>query len=374
MAAASCYHQNLNHIVISSPIPQAAMAKTTTTTTLPLVPNLLVGGDTPATTNNTLVTKLLGTNDLTMPMLASPIRKLDDLDRFVLNAEYLLEEKYDGERMLVHITRDDAVANGCKQQCYSRMLKPHRNFKHTVQFNDNVALIESCVLDGELVYLNPNTDAIVPICDTGSRLALKQRFYIFDIQRFNGTNLTLLDLNARKSLLNVLIKATDHCQLSPYVNMEAIDRDMLMSRFDQVCQGGGEGLMLKNTRITYLANNRKYWHKVKALHLREHMDEYDLYAHRFFRDKNNIYNILECGHYDPNTGAFKQMARVSSGLNNANRLRLQLMLKSSSEYTPATGSEFQCRVIVTIVADKITVNGHLRHPIFKRIRTDLSDI
>lgn len=314
---------------------------------------------------------------MVLPMLASPIRKIEDLQKYANNANYLLEEKYDGERMLVYIGLNQPPHQaGYYQKCYSRMLKLHTNFKHQVHFNDSVR-VENCILDGELVYLN-SLDELVPICDTGNRLALKQRFYIFDIQMLNNVNVTMLDLHARKNLLNTVIKPTNHCQLSPYKSMEYITREMLLNEFNTVCRDGGEGLMLKNTKISYLTNVRKYWHKVKSLHLRDFMEEYDLYAHRFLRDKNNIYNILECGYYESDTGEFKQVARVSSGINNNNRMRLRLMLKLNTkqdrEQQHYPDSPFQSRVIVTIVADKITNNGHLRHPIFKRIRTDLTTI
>lgn len=373
-----------------------------------------------------------------LPMLAAPIRRVADLDLYAnAQKQYIVEEKYDGERMLLLVNKvnsdDDTASTSSSlffpklaniQRCYSRTLKQHAHFKYRVQFKTN-AKMTSCILDGELVYIDDSVvpARLVPICDTGNRMALKQRYYVFDIQMLNNINVMNLDLMARKHLLQILIEPTEQCHLSPFTIVPESSAELL-EHFKNVVSPnlestaiGCEGLMLKNSTIAYVPDSRKYWFKMKSLHLQEHKDEYELYAHCFLRDKNNIYNILDCGYYyysnddaldDGGDAArkqhFKHIVYVSSGINNANRTRLQLMLKQdqtvSAEATadnksstpPNTddddnaktttavsggggnGTEFQTRVIVTIIADKITANGHLRHPSFKQIRTDLTSI
>lgn len=300
---------------------------------------------------------LLGGSDLTMvsvlvpdlPMLAKPVA----LDKLLNISEYIYEEKYDGERML------SIVSCAGKQQCFTRTLKLSFIFKNNILLSDG---FHNCIFDGELVYLDQQGN-IVAICDTGARSALQTQYMVFDVQIVNGSNVSHLPLLERKALLSKCLLESDMVKISEYTKCTSADNTMVA--FDKVFARGGEGLMLKHSAGCY-APNRREWVKLKSLHIKSNREEFELYAYKFKLDKNGVSNILDCGYFDRNN-KYVHVSNVSSGINNEMRLKLKLLSDSN------TGL-FYTRLIVTIIADKITTGKSLRHPSLYRIRTDLDDV
>lgn len=276
-----------------------------------------------------------------------------------------MEEKYDGERLL--ITHIDSASRQVQQ---SRFLKEASTcgmmFQHRVLLREEVADEESwhhCVFDGELVYRNTSDDSIVSVCETGNRVAnLYPTYIIFDVQYCNGEDVREKTLVERKRLLERMIVPTKYVQLSEWRDID--DWASVSSRFDEVCNRGGEGIMLKRKNEVYLANKRR-WIKVKPLHIEGMRRDYDLFAHKLLRDKNGIFNIIQCGFYETfeDSESFVRVCGVSSGINGFERNRLQQLVDSRGF--------FRERQIVSVVADKRTIYGHLRHPVFERLRFDL---
>lgn len=328
--------------------PSEKMTKTLITT-MPSIPILThdatIKTETSSnTTNNGLNQKILIPK---LPMLSKRV----NFEKFTCK-DYIFEEKYDGERMLV------AAFNNTSKICYTRTLINSNIFIHLILMKPG---IENCIFDGELVYLD-DYDNIISICNTGQRNALRIQYRIFDIQTFNGMNVMHCNLDDRKEMLRLAIVETEYVKLSKYERCTSIEQ--IMEHFHKVVARNGEGLMLKYLFEAY-ESNRRVWLKVKALHLIDKMEEYDLYAYRLRRDINGIYNILECGYYiDEN---FIHVTNVSSGINFD--LRNQLRLLSD----PITGY-FNLRTIVTLIAEKITSTKSLRHPSIKCIRYDLNTI
>lgn len=284
-------------------------------------------------------------------MLARPINPTS-ID-FTLG--YVYEEKFDGERMLATICRNS------KTQLYTRRLTPSNIFRYTINLTENTS---SCVVDGELVYLN-EFDKIIPICDTGNRARCKIQYKIFDIQWLNGTNVAGRSLIERKKLLAQAIMPSDNVKIVEF--HECINLEQTMKAFESITiDGSGEGLILKLKDEPYVADSRK-WIKLKSLHINRNKEEYELFAGRFMCDKNGIRSILECGYFDSDD-RFVHVTNVSSGINADKRTQLNLLVD------PLTGI-FHRRIVVTLHADKITAtNRSLRHPCLNRIRHDLVDI
>lgn len=297
------------------------------------------------TTTNTLDT--LSTPQL--PMLANP----KDPNLIENISEYVYEEKFDGERMLA------VVWNSARKKCFTRTLQQSNIFKHNITLKSDFTM---CIFDGELVYLD-KFDRLVPICDTGARRTLKVQYRVFDIQMMNGECVHHKPLLQRKKLISECLNTDEFVQISKFTECDTLDKTM--AAFHSVCSAGGEGLMLKHINGHYVPNRRE-WIKVKSLHLKFNRDEYELYAYRFKDDKNGVRNILDCGYFDGDNN-YIHVSNVSSGINNELRNRLKLMSD------PVTGLFIQ-KVIVTIVADKITTHKSLRHPSLYRIRTDIDTI
>lgn len=287
------------------------------------------------------------------PMLSSPITGFDEI-RFGQTSEYVYEEKFDGERMLCFVKSGDDVDNAV---FYSRTLKP-------LKFPYRIPLLpghRDCILDGELVFLDPETKSTIPICDTGDRRLLHKQYRVFDIQMLDGEYTQDRPLLERKRLLTEVLGSSDHVALVEF--HEVLSREQLISAFDHVIAEGGEGLILKRTRDCYMAGLRK-WIKLKELHINGRKLEFDLYVNRMLYDKNNILSVLECGYFEDNN-AFRRVCLVSSGLDTKTRTRIRRLSANWGSFEPRS-------LVVTIIADKITKNGSLRHPVFYRIRDDLS--
>lgn len=282
-----------------------------------------------------------------LPML-SKVKKLEN----VKFSDYIFEEKYDGERMLAVVLEDQIT------KYYTRTLKETTIFKYNVQLRDG---FKNCIFDGEVVYLD-NEGKIIPISDTGVRSALQIEYRVFDVQYLNGHSVMSMPLGKRKNLLESVLHESLHVKLSPY--KICIDEPSTMLEFRRVVNDGGEGLMLKSKNEPYMSNLRR-WLKLKTLHLIDFKEEYELYAYRMKRDKNFIFNILDCGYFQ--NGKFVHVVNVSSGMDHHKRTLLTLMCD------PTTGV-FRQKVIVTLHADKITANKSLRHPSLYRVRTDIENI
>lgn len=297
--------------------------------------------------DNSLVLNNLLTPNL--PMLAHPMdpKRLTDL------SEYVYEEKFDGERMIA------MVFDNRTKKCFTRTLKVSNIFKNGIILADGYS---NCIFDGEVVYMN-DEGKIVAICDTGIRSALRMQYKIFDVQMVNGENVMHKPLIERKHLLEKCIVPSEFVTISKMYKCTTLEK--LMQEFNKVCDDNGEGLMLKHSRECY-SPNRRVWIKLKKMHLKENREEFELFAHQFKRDKNGIFNILDCGYYDSSDN-YKHVTNVSSGINAEKRNYMRLLIDEN------TGM-FRAKTIVTIIADKITANKSLRHPSLLKIRNDLDGI
>lgn len=293
------------------------------------------------------------------PMLARSIMSFSKLDTLLSSHGYenfVTETKFDGERVLCSI-------DNCQNTFFTRTLKRMDNFQFSVILQN----AKSAILDGERVYINSQDfndgTAIenlkyVPICDTGTRSFLRQMYIIFDIQAYDGNFIIYQSYENRRRILERIIVETENVRL---VKPKIIDSlTTLQQIYTNVLSNNGEGLIVKDTRVPYTPGRRNDWMKLKPLHLAEHRVEYDLYVQRALRDKNGIYSVLECGYYE-NDGAdnckFIHVCKVSSGLGNATKTRLQFLINTAD-------GMFKRRTIVTVAADKITNKRSLRHPSF----------
>lgn len=288
------------------------------------------------------------------PMLAKVPTAFDKLPY----DELLLEEKFDGERMLAFVCAEDG-----RHRCYTRNLKVCNIFPHIIQIKG----IENCIVDGEVVYTDHVTGAIIPICDVKSRNAMHIQYRIFDIQSLNGENIMHKSLLERKDLLTKHVMVDKHVRLSKWELCRT--HENVLKIFASVTSDiNAEGLMLKHIHGTYKPNVRE-WLKMKALNILANKHDYDLYIHRFLPDKNGILSILDCGYYNgPSNNDYVHVVYVSGGINNDIRTKLTLMCDEKTHY-------MLHRQIVTLHADRrVTSNKSLRHPTVHRLRNDLDTI
>ncbi|KAI3391577.1 hypothetical protein diail_7069 [Diaporthe ilicicola] len=203
--------------------------------------------------------------------------------------EFWMEEKLDGERMQMHVDRDnkgemrfgfwsrkgtnytDLYGNSLDDQ-NSALTRHLRN-----AFADGVV---SCILDGEMIGFDPRNGEMVTF-GTLKTHALHARdhpydnqsprplFRIFDVLYFFNEDVTACSLRERRRILEAIIKdvpgrfevhprqiCTSPSEIEPY--------------FRKIIQDSSEGIMLKNPKSPYVLNERSWnWAKVKPEYMNE---------------------------------------------------------------------------------------------------------
>lgn len=295
------------------------------------------------------VSKLLLDFKPSEPCLAKPIFDFNELKDISIE-NYIYEEKYDGQRMLVFLRHNS------KPIYYSRNLKVS-SFSHPISLQKNCT---NCLLDGELVYIGED-GKILPFCDTQERFKQKEKFLIYDIQYFNSESVMTQSLEHRKELINKSIIQSNHVEIAKFFNCESVENiKVVFSNLIKDLQR--EGLILKSKSDLYLPNVR-LWIKIKSLHLNDMKSEYDLFVYRAYKDKNKRYSILECGNYKCD-GTFESICKVSSGLTDVDRGKIFLLVD-------ANGYFINKNIKATIIAERTTIHNSLRLPQFKCFRFDL---
>lgn len=285
------------------------------------------------------------------PMLCQPIT-LQQLQQLNWSEDnYVYEEKYDGERLVVVINDNNNVAY------YTRNLKPRTclYFKFCLR-----APVKRAILDGELVYINPDTGNLVPFCDLGHKNMLRAEFRVFDVQYVDGAPVYTQPLISRRETLERILDTNDQVSLIEQHTVQSYEQ--LLEAFNQILQRNGEGLIIKSKDSIYMPGKRK-WMKMKTLHIHEMREEFDLYIDSVTNDRTGQLGILDCGYYN-DENKYVHVCHVSSGIDRMKRGQLTSIFNNPKHE----------RLAATIVADKITNKGSLRHPWLKCLRPDLEEL
>ncbi|EGW33446.1 dsDNA break repair ligase [Spathaspora passalidarum NRRL Y-27907] len=216
-------------------------------------------------------------------------------DKLDLKDKFYIEEKMDGDRMVLH-------KEGPHFKFYSRRLKDYsflygENYEFgsltkylTEAFPGNV---DSVILDGEMVAYDYVRKAILPfgtlkssaiqesvrqytIIDQYEQQSSYPYFLVFDILYLNGRNLTNYPLFFRKNILNKVIR--------PIPNRFEIHDSRISSSIEdikrairEIVGSRSEGLVLKHTQSKYHIGYRNLkWIKLKPEYLEKFGENLDL--------------------------------------------------------------------------------------------------
>eukprot|EP00922_Rhytidocystis_sp_ex-Travisia-forbesii_P070119 GHVS01104812.1.p1 GENE.GHVS01104812.1~~GHVS01104812.1.p1 ORF type:complete len:1025 (-),score=77.63 GHVS01104812.1:2533-5607(-) len=230
------------------------------------------GGTTPRTANTSVYVDMFRA---VRPMLAERVHATEVEKLFQKNTEYLIEKKYDGERIICHV---DKVAN--KVEFFSRRAKSY-SAKYGPQMNKIVLDAvsgEQVMLDGEMLAWDATTNRFVAFgsnrtvagnCPTSGRHLC---YVVFDILYYKGpaaegVDMTQSTLMNRKHLLkHVVVEDPHKLEVAPYrATRAAAD---VLEALRQTFRRREEGLVLKNVCSVYKPNARKSggWFKLKPEH------------------------------------------------------------------------------------------------------------
>jgi DNA ligase-1 len=309
-------------------------------------------------------------------MLASPIesRAVDDLDG------YIAEEKFDGMRAQVHISRQ-------KTEIYSRDLNEiTHSFPEIAQFFASRKLPD-IVLDGEICVYKDNE--ILPFQLLQKRMGRKKPgkkirdkypvlFIAYDLLYHDGRPIFEHTLMERRNILNEL---AEKYKLPVTNQFEVTDHNHVDQLFERALAHGNEGLMLKKKDSTYEYGQRgKSWLKVKKPG--GTLDTVLMYAHAGSGKRGGYYSdftlgirVAEDERYEEE---FIPIGKAYGGYTDEEMKRLNERIKDLTveKYGPTLG--LIPEIVVELEFDDIQENKRtkanysLRLPRFKAIRWDLS--
>jgi len=240
----------------------------------------------------------------------------EETDSAASDPRPLVEYKVDGFRAQVHAAPDDV-------RVFTRRLEDV-----TEQFPDVVEAVsagfdaESFVLEGEILGYDPETERPVPFQQLSRRIKRKYDIdqlvaevpvllYAFDLLAVDGETLLNETLDDRVAELERRLEG-EPMAVERMPARRTDDVDTARAFYEDALAAGHEGVMVKNPGATYQPGRRVgYMLKVKPT-----MEPLDLTVTRAKwsegRRSNNL-GRLYLGCRDPETGAFREVGRLSTG-------------------------------------------------------------
>ena len=247
-----------------------------------------------------------------------------------LESKFYIEEKMDGDRMLLH-------KEGNNFKFYSRRLKDYSFlYGETFQFGSLtkylrdafVQNVNSVILDGEMIAYDYERQVILPF-GTLKSLAIQESvrqfttidqydqqtsypyYVIFDIVYLNGKDLSNYPLFFRKSILERIINPVPHRFEVHDVRLGSTAQDIERA-IREVVTSRSEGLVLKHTQLKYVIDGFRNpnWIKVKPEYLETFGENLDLVVIGKNPATKNSYMVGLCNADD---GSYYSFAMIANG-------------------------------------------------------------
>lgn len=194
-------------------------------------------------------------------------------------------------------------------------------------------------------------------------------YYVFDLLRLDGADLTRLPLRTRKSLLRRALDFHAPLRFTTHRNEGG------QHRLDEACARGWEGLIAKRADGRYQHRRSPDWLKLKCAG----GQEFVIGGFTEPAGSRVGFGALLLGHYDrPGGGALRYAGKVGTGYDRATLLALrrgldQLEQRRSPFADPVRerGAHWvEPRLVAQIGFTEWTRDGMLRHPRFLGLRDD----
>ncbi|MBP6389779.1 MAG: DNA ligase D [Flavobacteriales bacterium] len=289
------------------------------------------------------------------PMLASPdVKPFDDPD-------WLFEIKWDGYRAI-------AETGGRDLRLYSR---------NGLSFLDAYADVATAlrkfrrraVLDGEVVALDAEGHPDFQLLQHASQEpATNVVYYVFDLLRLDGKDLTELPLVQRKKLLRTLIKDGAHMRYCDHVHERGTEF------FAAAVAQDLEGIIGKRAASPYTQGVRsKSWVKIKH----HHTQEVVIGGYTAPRNSREHFGALLLGVYEKNKLVYT--GHTGTGFDELTLDELIATMKPLVAKASPFGGKVDANMPPVWVKPQLVCNvkftewtrdGQMRHPVFLGLRTD----
>jgi bifunctional non-homologous end joining protein LigD len=300
------------------------------------------------------------------PMLA------ETADAPFSSPQWLFELKYDGYRLLA-ARRPDGRAR----------LAYRSGIDATEVFPEIAAAVhalpyEGILLDGEVVVLDEAGRPDFGRLQKRGRLQrrgdierasveLPATLFVFDLLAFEDFDLRSLPLRDRKSILPEILPRSGPLRYSDHVDARGEEF------FEQVRKMGLEGVLAKKADSPYLSKRSPHWLKVVA----DRSGDFVVVGYTAAQGSRPGFGALHLAAYDGGTLVY--CGSVGTGFTDAQLVELRTVLDRHVRRTPPfTGTPAMPRVdtwvepelVVEVRYKTFTHDGHLRHPVFVRVRDD----
>ncbi|KAG7093593.1 DNA ligase (ATP) [Marasmius oreades] len=223
--------------------------------------------------------KTVGLFQAFTPMLCKrPTRTIEQTVKEMGGAEFIIEEKLDGERIQLHKRGNEYYYCSRKGKDYTFMYGKHVGAGTLTPYIDKAFHpgVENIILDGEMLVWDPVSERNLPFGGLKTAALDKSKkdlnprpcFKVFDLLYLNNTS--LLDRSTafrKKNLHHCLTEVKGRLEFVPeYKGKTAKD---VRSKMEEIMETRGEGLVIKHPKAKYVLNGRNMdWIKVKP----EYMD------------------------------------------------------------------------------------------------------
>jgi DNA ligase-1 len=280
-----------------------------------------------------------------------------------------VEVKIDGFRCQVH-KRGDAV------EIFSRNLeRTTPMFPDIVQGVRQQVAAREAIFEGEAVAVNEETGEIYPFQVTVQRkrkhgieeMAREYPLvlYAFDLLYCEGTDYTPEPYQTRRQMLERVVRPGDRVKLAEMIVTE--DPKVVERFFQESIERGLEGIVAKRLDAPYQAGARGFhWIKLKRSYKGELSDTIDVVLVGYFHGRGSRARFgigaLLGAVYDEQSDTFKTIAKIGSGLSEAEWVRIRELLDGCRvAHRPARVESLlepdvwvEPRYVVTVLADEIT--------------------
>jgi bifunctional non-homologous end joining protein LigD len=221
------------------------------------------------------------------------------------------------------------------------------------------------VVDSEVVAFDGAQTSFARLQQRGER-PTPVFFYVFDILRADGEDVTALPLRERKALLRRALKFEDPIRLTTHRNRDG------EAFYEEACRKGWEGLIAKRADSRYTHGRSRDWLKFKC----SAEQELVVGAYTAPRGSRTDLGALLLGYYDD--GKLRYAGKVGTGFTRATLHELAAALKPLRRDGSPFADEVRERDVTWVEPELVaqigfsewTRDGRLRHPRFLGLRDD----
>jgi DNA ligase D-like protein (predicted ligase) len=221
------------------------------------------------------------------------------------------------------------------------------------------------VVDGEVVAFDGPQTSFARLQQRGER-PTPVFFYVFDILRADGEDVTALPLRERKALLRRALAFDDPIRLTAHRNRDG------EAFYEEACRKGWEGLIAKRADSPYTHGRSRDWLKFKC------SAEQELVIGGFTAPHGSRTDLgaLLLGYYED--GSLRYAGKVGTGFTRATLRELAAALRPLRRDGSPFADEVRERdvtwaepeLVAQVGFSEWTRDGRLRHPRFLGLRDD----